>query len=365
VPDSLRKVGLAGFADRNPSTLSGGEKKRLLVACLHAIRPDLWILDEALGELDFEWKTRILDLIAEAGGTALLMESRWSSLAASRGTSFFLLEGGRLNAAASDSREPSFSVAIADAGIRQRAPREPRRTSAKGALRAEGLGFQFDGPAGFALRIDALDLRFGETCALVGRNGSGKSTLGRILCGLLRPQAGTVRIGGESGWRTLAAEELQARVGYLFQNPDHQIYLPSVREELSLGLRRQRLERKEIESRVEEAAHVFGLPDLGAPPALLSYGARRRLQAATFFLLSRDILILDELDSGLSYREVESLIDALASRGPGIVLITHDMALATAACDRILSMEEGRIMGDARSGELDPAGYGAGPAVMT
>jgi energy-coupling factor transport system ATP-binding protein len=349
VHQTLRKAGLAGFEDRNPATLSGGEKKRLLVACLDAIRPDLWILDEALGELDFEWKTRILDLIAEAGGTALLMESRWSSLAAARGTSFFLLEGGRIRASAEDSREPSFSAAIADSGIRQRAPRETRRAAANGALRIDGLGFRFDGPGGFSLRVDSLDLRFGETCALVGRNGSGKSTLGRILCGLLKPQAGTIRIGGDAGWRALAAEDLHARVGYLFQNPDHQIYLPSVREELSLGLRRQRLDRGELESRVEEAAHVFGLPDLDAPPALLSYGARRRLQAATFFLLSRDLLILDELDSGLSYREVESLIDALASRGPGIVLITHDMALATAACDRILAMEEGRITGDAGS----------------
>jgi energy-coupling factor transporter ATP-binding protein EcfA2 len=353
VLESLRRVGLAGFEERNPATLSGGEKKRLLVACLDAIRPDLWILDEALGELDFEWKTRILDLIAGAGGTALLMESRWSSLAAARGTSFFLLEGGRIRASAEDPREPLFSGAIADAGIRQRAPRERLRAAAHGALRIDGLGFRF-GPSGFALHVDSLDLRFGETCALVGRNGSGKSTLGRILCGLLRPQAGTIRIGGDAGWRALAAEELNARVGYLFQNPDHQIYLPSVREELSLGLRRQRLDRREIDSRVEEAAHVFGLPDLDAPPALLSYGARRRLQAATFFLLSRDLLILDELDSGLSYREVESLIDALASRGPGIVLITHDMALAKAACDRILAMEEGRITGDAESASAGP-----------
>jgi energy-coupling factor transporter ATP-binding protein EcfA2 len=349
VMESLEKVGLPGFAARNPATLSGGEKKRLLVACLHAIGPALWILDEALGELDFEWKTRILDLILEAGGTALIMESRWSRLAASRASTFFLLEGGRIRASGMDSQEKSFSGALADAGIRQGPPRGTRRADAKSILRVEGLRFQFDAPAAFTLHIDSLDLKVGERCALVGRNGSGKSTLGRILCGLLRPQSGSLRIGSESGWKSLGLGDLNARVGYLFQNPDHQIYLPSVREELSLGLRRQRLDHREIEKRVEEAAQVFGLPDLGAPPALLSYGARRRLQAATFFLLSRDLLILDELDSGLSYREVESLIDALASHGPGIVLITHDMDLATASCDRILSMDDGRITADAES----------------
>jgi len=355
---SLEKVGLADFADRNPATLSGGEKKRLLVACLHAIRPGLWVLDEALGELDFEWKTRVLDIIAETGGTALLMESRWSGLAALRGTSYFLLDEGRKRAAAKDSQEPAFLAALTNAGIRQGEPLEPRRPQRKGFLRMEGLGFRFDASTGFTLDIESLELQFGETCALVGRNGSGKSTLGRLLCGLLRPQTGTIGIRGEQGYRKLRPDELCAKVGYLFQNPDHQIYLPSVREELSLGLHRQRAERREIEPRVQEAARIFGLPDLAAPPALLSYGARRRLQAATYFLLPRDLLILDEIDSGLSYREVESLINALASRVPGIVLITHDMVLARAACDRILVMEEGRITGDARRGRFESVGAG-------
>jgi len=364
VSRSLQQVGLSDFASRNPATLSGGEKKRLLVACLLAIRPGLWILDEALGELDSEWKTRVLDIVAGAGGTALLMESRWSGLAASRGTSFFLLDEGRIRADAKDSGEPAFLAALTNAGIRQGEPRESRWTGTEGFLRAEGLSFRFDGASSFSLGIDMLELKFGETCALVGRNGSGKSTLGRILCGLLRPQAGSIGIGGQWGYGNLRADELCSRIGYLFQNPDHQIYLPSVREELSLGLRREHAERREIESRVEEAARVFGLPDLDAPPALLSYGARRRLQAATYFLLSRDLLILDEIDSGLSYREVESLIDALASRVPGIVLITHDLALAKAACDRVLVMNEGRITGDARRGRFESVEALGGEAVL-
>src|SRR5271157_898133 len=213
VGESLRRVGLADFADRNPATLSGGEKKRLLVACLDAIRPGLWILDEALGELDLEWKTRVLDIAAAAGGTALLMESRWSGLAASRGTSFFHMESGCLRAEAKDGREPAFLAALTDAGIRQGEPKESRQKEAKGFLGARGLRFRFQGSSSFALGIDHLDLQLGESCALVGRNGSGKSTLGKILCGLLRPQAGSVGIGGEWGFRNLAAGELSAKVG--------------------------------------------------------------------------------------------------------------------------------------------------------
>ncbi len=363
VDSSLQRAGLSGFALRNPATLSGGEKKRLLVACLDAIRPGLWILDEALGELDFEWKGRVLDLVADAGATALLMESRWSPLAAARGTSFFLMEAGSIRAQSANAADPTFAAELTQSGIRQGAGRNPRSSVSRGFLRVNGLDFHFEGPGGFSLKVDSLELRFGEICALVGKNGSGKSTLGKLLCGLLPQQKGTIGLGGEWGFRTARAGELSAKVGYLFQNPDHQIYLPTVREELSLGLRRQRAGRGEIEARVSEAANVFGLPDLGAPPALLSYGARRRLQAATYYLLSRDLLILDEIDSGLSYREVESLIDALASRVPGIVLITHDMALAKAACDRILVMEEGRISADAPSDAFDSADVRGG-AVM-
>jgi energy-coupling factor transporter ATP-binding protein EcfA2 len=363
VAESLALAGLAGFEDRNPATLSGGEKKRLLVACLAAVRPALWILDEALGELDTGWKTRVLDIVNKRGGTALLMESRWSRLSESRGTSFFLLDDGRIRAFTKDSRDASFLESLAAAGIRQGPAREPRRADSKGLLKAEALSFRFEGSGGFTLSIESLELRLGETCALVGRNGSGKSTLGKILCGLLRPRAGRIELQDEWGHRPLKGQELGARVGYLFQNPDHQIYLPSVREELSLGLRRRRLDRGEIERQVQEAANIFGLTDLGAPPALLSYGARRRLQAATFFLLSRDLLILDEIDSGLSYREVESLIDALRERVPGMVLITHDMALARAACDRILVMEDGCITGDARRGHFDTLAESLGPAV--
>ena len=354
VEESLRKAGLSGFAGRNPATLSGGEKKRLLVACLDAIRPELWVLDEALGELDGEWKTRVLEIIAEAGGTALLMESRWSSLACSNGRKLFLLDNGRVTAEAQDPGDESFLAALTGAGIRQGEPARHRPASLGGSLLVQGLRFRFESSTGFELGIPSLELRFGETCALVGKNGSGKSTFGKILCGLLPPQAGTISMQGDEGIRALRAEDLRAKVGYLFQNPDHQIYLPSVREELSLGLRRRQLTRREIDSRIEAAAAVFGLPDLAAPPALLSYGARRRLQAATYFLLSRDLLILDEIDTGLSYREVESLIQALASRTPGIILITHDMALARASCDRILVMDEGTITADAGPGRLEP-----------
>ena len=98
----------------------------------------------------------------------------------------------------------------------------------------------------------------------------------------------------------------------------------------------------------QEAVELFSLPDPCSPPALMSYGGRRRLQAAISYLLPREILVLDEIDSGLSCREVERLLDALIPRAPGIIFITHDMSLATSLSDRILVLEAGRLSRDFR-----------------
>ena len=198
------------------------------------------------------------------------------------------------------------------------------------------------------MAVESLELRAGELCALLGDNGSGKTTLGKILCGLLTPSAGSISMLAGGGFRPASSRELNARVGYLFQNPDHQIYLPTVRDELALGLRRQGLDRADIDRKIEEAVELFLLPDPSSPPALMSYGGRRRLQAAIAYLLPREILVLDEIDSGLSCREVERLLDALVPRAPGLVFITHDMSLAASLADRVLVMEAGKLTSDFR-----------------
>ena len=237
-----------------------------------------------------------------------------------------------------------------------------RRPRAERQLAVEGVRFRFPDSSDFSLSIDSLELRAGEICSLLGSNGSGKTTLGRILCGLLAPQAGVISLRTGSGFRPASVEELNGRVGYLFQNPDHQIYLPTIHDELAFGLRRQGMGKGEIDQRIEEAVELFSMPDPSSPPALMSYGGRRRLQAATWWLLPREILILDEIDSGLSCREVERLLDALFLRGPGIILITHDMALAKSVSDRILVMQGGRLAGDYRGAAFDRLDVAAGGA---
>jgi energy-coupling factor transporter ATP-binding protein EcfA2 len=344
----LLQMGLSAFKERNPATLSGGEKKRLLLACLSAIGPALWILDESLEELDQAWKAAVLDFLT--GKTVLALASRWSPILAGRASFFALLSHGRIASSADRGDAPDFHGALSRDGILPRHEKPRRRdTPSHVLLKAEGVRFRFPGQDGFALAIDSLELRAGELCALLGDNGSGKTTLGKILCGLLTPYAGGISLRTSGGFQSAPPHELNARVGYLFQNPDHQIYLPTVRDELALGLRRQGLGRAEIDRKIEEAVELFSLPEPSSPPALMSYGGRRRLQAAISYLLSREILVLDEIDSGLSCREVESLLDALIPRAPGVVFITHDMSLAESLADRILVMEAGKLTRDFRT----------------
>jgi energy-coupling factor transport system ATP-binding protein len=363
VERSLSIMGLSSFDSRNPATLSGGEKKRLLVACLAAIGPDLWILDESLAELDQFWRGAVLDMLRDDRRTVFVLDSRWSALLAERGGSFAVLAEGRIAATSEGPEDPGFLGPLATHGILGRSRRvDSHRASPAPFLRLENIRFQFAGSAAsaFQLQVDRLEIARGEICALVGDNGSGKSTLGKTLCGLFVPRTGSISLCDAAGFRRVTPETLNGRVGYLFQNPDHQIYLPTVRDELALGLRLKGMARAEIDTRVAEAVELFALPDLSAPPALMSYGGRRRLQAATYFLLSRDLLVLDEIDSGLSTREVQRLVEALFSRRPGIILITHDLVLATSISSRIIAMDKGGIAGDYRPNDFDRVAQASG-----
>ena len=349
VEESLSRVGLLSFRHRNPATLSGGEKKRLLMACLFAISPRLWILDESLQELDQSWKGNLLDAVRRTGATVLVLDSRWSSLVAQRAATFSLLSEGRIASSALLAGDPAFQGSLGRAGILPRAQagaREERRGEA--FLRAEGVSFEFPDAGGFSLKVDSLELRTGEICALLGSNGSGKSTLGRILCGLLAPRAGSLALRSGSSLRPASAEELSGRVGYLFQNPDHQIYLPTVQEELALGLRRQGVSRPEIEGRVKEAIELFSLPGPRAARPDELWSAAKTAGGDVLPSVARAA----RPRRGrlrFSCREVELLLDALLRRAPGILLITHDLLLAKAVSDRMLFMERGRITGDFRA----------------
>ena len=358
IRSSLRLVGLEELRGRNPVTLSGGEKKRLLIACLAAVNPDLWVLDEIFQELDYSWRAALLRHLRAAGRTALFLDSRWSPLYGLWCRGIAALAAGVL-APARRGDETAADGPLAQEGVVLSSSLLPpgfRPTDGGGTpcMKVQGLRVSFAGAGSFSLDVEELTINRGTITALVGPNSSGKSTMGRILCGLLHPETGSISLRNDGPFARALPHALQGRVGYLFQNPDYQIFLPTVFEELSFGLRNSGTGSAERTRRVEEAIERFRLPAGRTPPAVMSYGARRRLQAATYFLLPRDLLILDEIDSGLGYREILALLAALHSESRGIVLVTHDIDLARTVASRVLVMDRGRIAED-----LAPSGFGS------
>ena len=137
-----------------------------------------------------------------------------------------------------------------------------------------------------------------------------------------------------------SAEKLNRNCSYLFQNPDYQLFLPTARAELEYGLKLQKLPQNQIDEKVKEAIKVFGIENPEAPPVLMSYGQRKKLQAAIYWLLEKKIVIIDEADSGISAMEYRQIIDAFrqSPAHPAILIITHDIQLAALTADNIFRM---------------------------
>jgi energy-coupling factor transport system ATP-binding protein len=219
----------------------------------------------------------------------------------------------------------------------------------------EDVWYQYEEGAQ-ALAGANLALSSGEFVALIGANGSGKTTLAKHVNGLLRPQRGRVLLAG-GDTRGKSVGELARRVSYVFQNPDHQIFAPSVREEITFGPRNLGLDRAQVEKRVEAALAIFDLTSLAdLPPATLGYGQRRLVTLASVHAMAPEVLILDEPAASLDRRLTTALIDwvsALCQAGATVVLITHDMRLASLA-PRSVVMARGRVLLDVRTAELYP-----------
>jgi len=175
--------------------------------------------------------------------------------------------------------------------------------------------------------------------SLIGPNGCGKSTFSRLACGLDTPSDGFFFLNG----RKASTKELNSSVGYLFQNPDLQIFLPTVRDELSWSLSRdRRLRKDEIERKVDQCASLFGLA-LEDTPTTMSYPRRKALQAAVYYLLDRPFYILDELDNALTYAKAQQIVRLLSENGSGILLITHDQKFASLVTQEGYSIQNGRM----------------------
>lgn len=223
--------------------------------------------------------------------------------------------------------------------------------TASAAVELRRVGYRYpDGTvalAGVDLRIEA-----GERVALLGPNGAGKSTLALTLNGILEPTAGEVRILGTPVERATLAE-VRRRVGLVFQDPDDQLFLPTVRRDVAFGPANLGLRGDDLTDRVDRALADVGMGDVGdRAPHHLSLGQRRRVAVATVLAMDPDVLVLDEPTSNLDPSARRELTDVLAALSQTLLVITHDLPYALQLCPRSVVIDEGRIVADGPTAAL-------------
>ncbi|MFQ5985771.1 MAG: energy-coupling factor ABC transporter ATP-binding protein [Thermoplasmata archaeon] len=206
-----------------------------------------------------------------------------------------------------------------------------------------------------AIRGISLDVVPGERVALLGENGSGKTTLARLLVGLLRPTAGSIHLDGTET-TGLTTHEIAEQVGLVFQNPDHQIFLERVWDEVAFGPKNYGLAEAEIEERVGAQLRRFGLwRDRYRLPAALSGGERKSVAFASSFALRPRVLLLDEPTKGMDFgrkRRLAEVAKRLTATGRTFFFITHDVEFAFASTERAVVLRNGRVFMEGRTSDV-------------
>ena len=391
VESVLGQVRLQGFEDRTPATLSGGQKQRLAIASVLAMEPRILCLDEPTTDLDPIGKLGVFEIAEELKNrddvTLIVVEHETEeTLDADR---IVVLQGGKIVAdrparevlqdveLLQESRVMPLQVArfFHERGegseqlpltpedgaeeFRRRgwrvSPERHRELVEADASREEGYGeplIEVEGvthryPNGVvALEGVDLSVRRGEFLAVLGQNGSGKTTLVKHFNGLLKPTEGVVRVGGEETLKQ-GLRRLGQTVGYVFQNPDHQIFSDTVFDEVAFGPKVREMEEGEIEERVSEALAAVNLDGRGdEDPFGLTKGERQRVAVASVLAVRPEVLILDEPTTGLDYaeqRNMMELVRRLNERGSTIIAVTHTMWVVAEYAHRAAVIRDGKV----------------------
>lgn len=350
VSKTLSKWGLTRYAKASPFELSGGERKRLLLAVSNAIDPDIYILDEAFDDLDKDWRDFLSSEIKQSDKTIITLSARYLVQFENSFDSIKILQDGmfttidetkalelfthkNINTYLSNSnliKPIEERVSLYDKEIKSLVVENLSAIRTRSSIK-DANPFKID--------CSSFHIKSCEVIRLIGSNGSGKSTFSRILCGLDGFDNGTISLNGKKAINT----KLQSSVGYLFQNPDFQIFLPTIYEELAWGLVNSgNYSNKEIKSMVDSCAKLFSL-DVDLTPTTMSFALRKRLQAAVYYLLDRPFLILDELDGAMSYDDAYFIINELSKKGCALVIITHDDDFAKDIADRTYIVDKGKM----------------------
>jgi energy-coupling factor transport system ATP-binding protein len=353
---ALDVVGASHLIKRSLSTLSGGEKQRIAIAAVMAARPQVLILDEPTSNLDPTATREILDVIARLRETARQHdEAPMTVIVIEHKVGYLRPHAPRLVAMKEGRMVANAHIADNCTAARQGAPLRPSARAPAGkeaVLHVEDLRVAYDGSP--VLRDVSLKAHSGEFVALMGDNGSGKTTLLLSLLGLIKANAGSVTVLGHSTHST-PTSELARHVGYVFQNPDHQLFADSVWQEATFALRNHGRLDPSTEAWSSWLLGRFGLKDRHEDhPYRLSYGEKRRLNLVSILGHRPQLLLLDEILIGQDMANVAFLMDLLweqVKRGCTVIMVNHHPEVTAQYASRLVFLEKGQVLIDAATEE--------------
>lgn len=400
--EALRWVGLEhlwpGALYLHPADLSGGQKQRVIIAAFLALRPRVLILDEPTSDLDPVGKREVVETLAwlrrTQHMTVVLVEQDAEILTAFCDR-IALLHKGYLEMVAPPSEfyaqrdllercgasvseltriawlsghmyagrpplnqeeaEQAFTPALDAVEQPLTAPREAGEKSSQPVVVARDVHYCYeDGTV--ALEGVDLELCRGEMLALLGPNGSGKTTFAKILAGIYRHTGGHVEVMGRDLANRKARGSIARLVGYVFQNPDHQLFCRKVSEEVESGLKNLGMSAPERQKIVAQTLQAVQLEQYAnEDPLFLSKGQRQRLAVAAILAMGPEILVVDEPTTGQDYRsilDIMQLLCELQRQGKTILVITHDMTLVAEYCQRVVAFHSGHVVFSGTPGAL-------------
>lgn len=331
--EAMQFMGLWDMRLRETFKLSGGYKQRLAVSSIYAMQPRIFLFDEPTTDMDGNGRReffKIVQALKNEGKTIILVEHHDEPFLplADR---VIDLEDGRIKAQHQKERIPPPK-------------RKEEQRSMLPVIEMRHVAFDYDRGINVLDDID-ISIRQGEIVALCGNNGCGKTTLLKIMAGLLQPRQGNIFI---LKMNNPTLENLVGRVGFLFQNPDEQLFAATVEEEISFGAK---FLGKDIN--VSDYLRIAGLENSRLRhPQTISRGQRQILAVVSIMAMEPDMVVLDEPTTGLdgkAWHKLMSLLYDYADRGGTIIFSTHNDK-ASALADRTIIMNEGRVISNEVSG---------------
>jgi len=375
VDEALNYLGISKLRERETFNLSGGEKQKVALAGVLAMHPGILLLDEPLASLDPASAQETLALVrrmADEGMAVLVVEHRVEDvLKISPDQVMFMMDGQVRYLGPADGLRKVVDyheVKLPAKMVIEMAAADPPPPE----IQPIGVGRETDSPAqdrplvrfenvsfGYesdqeVLRGISLDIRRGDIVAVLGANGAGKTTLVKHAIGLLKPKSGRVLVNGRDT-RELSVAQIASTLGYVFQSPSHMLFAPTVYEELAFGPGNLGHKADEIRKEVTEALQIVNMAGMEKdPPLALSFGQQKRVSIAAILSMRSRILVMDEPTTGQDYKNYMSFMDSIL-RLPSfeaILFITHDIDLAVVYANRVLLVNDGKVVADGRPAEV-------------